>query len=116
MWGLNMDTMLVIIIIGAVGLIAMLLIRTRSHREALRYRARMMDVHHRTVNADFETRQLVLGYLLKNDRFGAMQAVHERTGMSILDSRVLVDQIADALKRDNQNQKSEIKNQNPDSR
>ncbi|GAA5528574.1 hypothetical protein [Herpetosiphon gulosus] len=93
-----------VVIIGAVGLITLLIMRTKTYRERLRFQARAMDRHVRTTNIRDDVRQDILDLLIRGDRLAAIQYAHEQTHLDLLEARTLVDDIEKALKKHDQTQ------------
>ncbi|MBA3468858.1 MAG: hypothetical protein H0T53_04350 [Herpetosiphonaceae bacterium] len=82
---------LLVIIIGAVGLIAVLWLRTRSHRVGLRHRASMMDMQlNPHARIDDDTREQALLLLDRNEKIAAIKLVHEQGGLGLRESRDFV--------------------------
>lgn len=84
-----MDTgTLLVMIIGAVGLIMLLWLRTQSQREALRQRANLLDRQLRppaTVDAEIRDQALLL--LDRDEKIAAIKLVHERTSLGLREAR-----------------------------
>ena len=87
-----MDTgMLFVIIVGAVGLIAMLWLRTRSHRVALRHRASLMDMQLGSpAGVDDAVREQALLLLDRDEKIAAIKLVHEQGGLGLREARDFV--------------------------
>ena len=82
---------LLVMIVGAVGLIALLWLRTRSHRQSLRHRASLMDLQHRPpASVDDETREHALLLLDRDEKIAAIKLVHERGGLGLREARDFV--------------------------
>lgn len=82
---------LLVMIIGAVGLIAMLWLRTSSHRVGLRHRASMMDMQmnpHARIDDDIREQALLL--LDRDEKIAAIKLVHEQGGLGLRESRDFV--------------------------
>jgi HAMP domain-containing protein len=82
---------LLVMIVGAVGLIAMLWLRTRTHRQSLRHRASLMDLQHRPpASVDDATREQALLLLDRDEKIAAIKLVHERGGLGLREARDFV--------------------------
>ncbi len=82
---------LLVMIIGAVGLIAMLWLRTSTHRQSLRHRASLMDLQMRPpAHIDADIRQQALLLLDRDEKIAAIKLVHEQGGLGLRESRDFV--------------------------
>lgn len=83
-----------VMIVGAIGLIAVLLIRTSGSRTALRNRAALLDQQLRPPTpVDDAIRNDALLLLDRGEKIMAIKLVHERTDMGLREARDFVEHL-----------------------